>query len=81
MDVKKKDIIIAIDGYSACGKSTFAKAIARELNYIYVDSGAMYRVITLFCLRNNLIKEKWVDKEELKRKLNSIQIGLTATSE
>lgn len=75
MDAEKRDIIIAIDGYSACGKSTFAKAIARELNYIYVDSGAMYRVITLFCLRNNLIKEKWVDKEELKRKLYSIQIG------
>ena len=75
MDIKKREIIIAIDGYSACGKSTFAKAIARELNYIYVDSGAMYRAITLFCLRNNLIREKWVDKEDLKRKLPSIQIG------
>lgn len=75
MDAKKRDIIIAIDGYSACGKSTFAKAIAQELNYIYVDSGAMYRVITLFCLRNNMIREKWVDKEELKRKLQYIQIG------
>lgn len=46
-----KKLIIAIDGYSSCGKSTFAKAIARELNYIYVDSGAMYRAVTLYCLR------------------------------
>jgi cytidylate kinase len=46
-----KRLIIAIDGYSSCGKSTFAKAIARELNYIYIDSGAMYRTVTLYCLR------------------------------
>ncbi len=45
-----KRLIIAIDGYSSCGKSTFAKAIARELNYIYIDSGAMYRAVTLYCL-------------------------------
>ncbi|MDX9725269.1 MAG: (d)CMP kinase [Bacteroidales bacterium] len=47
----EKKLIIAIDGYSSCGKSTFAKAIARELNYIYIDSGAMYRAVTLYCLR------------------------------
>lgn len=46
-----KKLIIAIDGYSSCGKSTFAKAIARELNYIYIDSGAMYRAVTLYCMR------------------------------
>jgi CMP/dCMP kinase len=46
-----KKLIIAIDGYSSCGKSTFAKAIAMELNYIYIDSGAMYRAVTLYCLR------------------------------
>jgi len=46
-----KKLIIAIDGYSSCGKSTFAKAIAGELNYIYIDSGAMYRTVTLYCLR------------------------------
>jgi len=46
-----KKLIIAIDGYSSCGKSTFAKAIAGEMNYIYVDSGAMYRAVTLYCLR------------------------------
>ena len=46
-----KRLIIAIDGYSSCGKSTFAKAIAGELNYIYIDSGAMYRAVTLYCLK------------------------------
>jgi cytidylate kinase len=46
-----KKLIIAIDGYSSCGKSTFAKAIAMEMNYIYIDSGAMYRAVTLYCLR------------------------------
>ncbi len=42
--------IIAIDGYSSCGKSTFARLIARELNYVYIDSGAMYRAVALYCL-------------------------------
>ncbi len=49
-----KPVVIAIDGYSSCGKSTFAKKIAALLNYTYVDSGAMYRAITLFALQNNL---------------------------
>jgi cytidylate kinase len=47
----EKRLIIAIDGYSSCGKSTFAKSIAKMLNYIYIDSGAMYRAVTLYCLR------------------------------
>ena len=49
----EKRLIIAIDGYSSCGKSTFAKSIAKMLNYIYIDSGAMYRAVTLYCLRKN----------------------------
>jgi cytidylate kinase len=49
-----RKIIIAIDGYSSCGKSSFAKAIAREMEYIYIDSGAMYRAVTLYCLRSGL---------------------------
>ena len=49
-----KRIVVAIDGFSSCGKSTLAKALAKELNYIFVDSGAMYRAITLFFLRNNI---------------------------
>ena len=51
-------MIIAIDGYSSCGKSTFAKSIAKLLRYIYIDSGAMYRAVTLYCLRKGLI-DKW----------------------
>ena len=50
-------INIAIDGYSSCGKSTLAKNLARELKYVYVDSGAMYRAVTLYCLRNGFIDE------------------------
>jgi CMP/dCMP kinase len=50
----EKRLIIAIDGYSSCGKSTFAKSIAKMLNYIYIDSGAMYRAVTLYCLRMKL---------------------------
>lgn len=48
------NIVVAIDGYSSCGKSTLAKAIAKELHFIYVDSGAMYRAVTLYFLRNNV---------------------------
>ncbi len=57
----EKRLIIAIDGYSSCGKSTFARAIASELNYIYIDSGAMYRAVTLYCLRKG-----YIGKEGLK---------------
>ena len=49
----QKKIIITIDGWSSCGKSTLAKQLAKELGYIYIDSGAMYRAITLFFLRND----------------------------
>jgi len=49
-----KNIVIAIDGYSSCGKSTLAKALAKKLHFIYVDSGAMYRAVTLYFLRNNV---------------------------
>jgi cytidylate kinase len=57
-----KKITIAIDGYSSCGKSTIAKQIAKEFGYIYVDSGAMYRAITLFALQRDYIKDGIVDK-------------------
>jgi cytidylate kinase len=52
--MEKKKIIIAIDGYSSCGKSTLAKEIARKLNYLYLDSGAMYRAVTLYCLEHEI---------------------------
>ena len=50
----RKNLIVAIDGYSSCGKSTLAKALAKKLGFIYIDSGAMYRAITLYFLRNNV---------------------------
>ncbi|MCK5822976.1 MAG: (d)CMP kinase [Bacteroidales bacterium] len=70
-----KKLIIAIDGFSSCGKSTVAKDLAKKLNYIYIDSGAMYRAITLFCLNNNLIKENNIDESKLKSLINKIKIS------
>lgn len=60
-----KKINIAIDGYSSCGKSTLAKHLARYFNFIYVDSGAMYRAVTLFCIRNGMVKDNYVLKDQL----------------
>ncbi|SHJ65337.1 cytidylate kinase [Tangfeifania diversioriginum] len=70
----KKKIVIAIDGHSSCGKSTLAKSLARELGYTYIDSGAMYRAVTLFALRNGLIKNSKVDEEELIARMKDIRI-------
>lgn len=70
----KKRIVIAIDGHSSCGKSTVAKELARKLGYIYIDSGAMYRVVTLYALRNGLIKNQLPDVEQLVAGLKNIQI-------
>jgi len=67
-------LIIAIDGYSSCGKSTVAKDVARELGYLYIDSGAMYRAVTLYCLRNNLIRNGSVDVRGLEDHIDRIQI-------
>jgi cytidylate kinase len=66
-----KKIIITIDGWSSCGKSTLAKQLAKELGYLYVDSGAMYRAITLFFLRNHI---DWTDKKEVKKALEEISL-------
>ncbi len=73
MDLKK--LVIAVDGFSSCGKSTFAKAIAKKLQYIYIDSGAMYRAATLFCLNNNLIQGEELQKEKLVAVLPEIKIS------
>jgi cytidylate kinase len=70
-----KKIVIAIDGYSSCGKSTVAKEIAKKLNYIFIDSGAMYRAVTLFCLRNGLVLKGLVNLPGLNNKLSSIHIN------
>src|SRR6476620_4680675 len=66
-----KKIIITIDGWSSCGKSTLAKQLAKALNYIYVDSGAMYRAITLYFLRNHI---DWTDKKEVHNALKEISL-------
>ena len=60
-----KKIIIAIDGYSSCGKSTMAKDLAREIGYTYIDSGAMYRAVTLFALEEDLFDEDHIRQEAL----------------
>lgn len=69
-----KKITIAIDGYSACGKSTLAKDLANKLGYIFIDSGAMYRGVALYCLRNNLFNEEGPLVEEIKKALPKIHL-------
>lgn len=71
---KNKKIIITVDGYSSCGKSTFAKAIASELGYLYIDSGAMYRAVTLFCLRRGLVSGGIADISRIIKALPEIQV-------
>ena len=66
--------IIAVDGYSSCGKSTFARLIARELNYVYIDSGAMYRAVALYCLENNLLAGGKPLIEKLRKEMKNIII-------
>jgi len=70
----EKKITIAVDGYSSCGKSTIAKAIAAQLNYNYVDTGAMYRAVTFYALNNGLIDGKNLDKDGLIEALDDIII-------
>ena len=77
-----KKITIAIDGHSSCGKSTMAKDLAREVGYIYVDTGAMYRSVTLFALRNNMFCEDGsIKTEELKERLGQIHIEFRLNAE
>lgn len=69
-----KRLIIAIDGYSSCGKSTFARSIARMLGYIYIDSGAMYRAVTLHCMRRGLVNGRSIDRAAIVAEMNKITI-------
>ncbi len=70
----EKKLIIAIDGYSSCGKSTFARLIAKELNYIFIDSGAMYRAVTLFCMRKNYINFRSLNTSAILSEIKNIRI-------
>lgn len=70
-----KKITIAIDGFSSCGKSTMAKDLAKEIGYIYIDSGAMYRAVTLYCLRHNLFDGDTVNTQKLDELIHDIHIS------
>ena len=68
-------INIAIDGHSSCGKSTIAKAIAKKFEMCYIDTGAMYRAITLYCMNNNIIIDQQVNLQKLKLHLDKIEVS------
>lgn len=78
-----KKITIAIDGHSSCGKSTMAKSLARTLGYIYVDTGAMYRAVTLFALRNGLMdaESKAIDTEALAARIGEVSVSFAYDAE
>ena len=77
-----KKITIAIDGHSSCGKSTMAKDLAREIGYIYIDSGAMYRCCTLFCMRHNLVNpDGTIRADELERLMPEIHVSFQLNPE
>lgn len=77
-----KKIIIAIDGFSSCGKSTMAKDLAKEIGYIYIDSGAMYRAVTLYCIEHQLFdSEGQVKEDELKAQMKNIHISFQLNPE
>ncbi len=76
-----KKITIAIDGFSSCGKSTMAKSLAKEIGYIYIDSGAMYRAVTLYCIENGLIEDGEIRTETLKENLKRINISFKINAE
>ena len=69
-----KKITIAVDGFSSCGKSTLAKQLAAKLGYVYIDTGAMYRAVTLFALRNNMVVDEELDTQQLISRLGDINI-------
>lgn len=81
MQQQKRKLIIAIDGYSSCGKSTFAKAIAKELNYTYIDSGAMYRAVTYYSLKKGLINGDKIDIQQLQDQIDKINIRFVFNEE
>lgn len=80
MEVMKK-ITIAIDGFSSCGKSTMAKDLAREIGYIYIDSGAMYRAVTLYSIENGIFEGDHIDTEKLKKQIGDIHISFRLNPE
>lgn len=76
-----KRITIAIDGFSSCGKSTMAKDLAREIGYIYIDSGAMYRAVTLYSMENSIFQGDHIDTDKLKAQLKDVHISFRLNPE
>ena len=77
-----KKIVIAIDGHSSCGKSTMAKALARKIGYVYVDTGAMYRAVTLYALRHGMIDaEGRVDEQTLEASMDQVKVSFTLNAD
>lgn len=76
--MNQKRITIAIDGFSACGKSTLAKDLAKRLGYVFIDSGAMYRAAALYCLNHQLIQDGKLDKEGIDSQLSQMDIHFVA---
>ena len=76
-----KKITIAVDGFSSCGKSTMAKDLAREIGYIYIDSGAMYRAVTLYCLENGFFTNDGIDTAQLEAAMPNIRISFQLNPE
>jgi cytidylate kinase len=76
-----KKIIVAIDGFSSCGKSTMAKELSREVGYLYVDSGAMYRAVSLFCLQNGWLTQTGINTTKLEKHIKNIQIEFRTNAE
>ena len=76
-----KVITIAIDGHSSCGKSTMAKDLAKEIGYIYIDTGAMYRAVTLFAMQNGLITDAGIDEDALRNRMPDILITFQLNEE
>ena len=74
-------IVIAIDGFSSCGKSTMAKDLAHEIGYAYIDTGAMYRAVTLYALRHNLFKDNILDVSRLETVMDDIDISFEVNPE
>lgn len=81
MTRERKRITIAIDGHSSSGKSTMAKELAREIGYAYIDTGAMYRAVTLYCLQNGLFDGDRIDEERLAREIEGIRIRFVFNAE
>lgn len=76
-----KKLTIAIDGYSSCGKSTLAKAIAKEYGYIFIDTGAMYRAVTLFAMRKGFVSPTHTDALAIVNELKNVELGFELNSE